>query len=96
MKLEITVTVCGRYFRGGAAMEVPESLVEAFNQLDTTTEPLFSSFGTELHNGESHKRVIKLRREAAKEISDALTRVLMNQMAKNDTMNGYPMEPPHD
>lgn len=91
MKLMLRVDVEGRFWDGGAVIQVPEMLVEAFEPLKTTDDPWMAmATGDKLENHDSVRRVIKLREKAAEILAKELTHILLSEMRKRDTSNGYP------
>jgi len=90
MKLELTVQLKGEYWRGGAMVEIPELLVESFQPMRTTDIPEMTYIAGELIAGsEKSMKVLKLREDAAKILSEHLTRMILDEMSKKDTHNGY-------
>lgn len=92
MILRITVTAEGEYFQGSSFVRVGEPLVKSFEPLKLCDEPFISAItGDTFEESEKHRIVLEERADAAKWISEALTRELIKQMRKNDTYNGYPI-----
>lgn len=88
MELRINVLVNGIYWDGGASVIVPDLLVESFNPVDKCDDAFIAGIvGGETY--ESMERVIKLRKDAAEILSRQLTELLIREMSKNDTHNGY-------
>ena len=89
MKIELLVRVDGRNFNGGACIEVPELLVRSFEPLQTSD----CMFGTAL--GEPHRSSVQietrleLRDQAASKLAGSLAALIVNEMSKLDTHNGY-------
>lgn len=99
--MNITVTIQDRFKRYTAGITVDEFMVnEAFMPLKTTDEPLIAYATGELVEGSAFvQKVVKTREDAAERISEILAEILVNEMKKNDTHNGYRIndrpEPPH-
>jgi len=93
MRLRIIATIDSFHFIGEAVMIVPDSLVEVWEPLKTSDDLCMCLCTGDLPV-DSFKvmKKLKLRKEAAKEISEALTTALIEQMAKHDTHNGYKKE----
>ena len=90
MKLEITVSAIGRYWNGGAGIVIAEPMVKAFDPIKTCDVAWAGVAGGELIADSMEVRArITLRKEAAKEIAEAITAHLIEEMGKNDTHNGY-------
>lgn len=90
MDLEIMVRVKGQHFTGGACVSVPDVLVEAFEPLGTTDDPLMAVVCGEVWKGDQKlERALKIRESAAKELADQIAFQLINEMKKHDTHNGY-------
>ena len=90
MQLRITVVAAGRFFCDVACIEISEPLVEAFKPLKTTDDAFLScALGDPLPDSFCAKKTIKLREEAATEITEALTTQLIKIMKQHDTHNGY-------
>ncbi len=91
MKINISVSAendYGLYSR--FAVIVPEPYAMAFKRLRITDDPFLAIYtGEYMESSNTVQRTIELRKEAAREIADALTKGLLEQMAKNDTRNGY-------
>lgn len=91
MKLRITVDAYNSpHWEGGAWIEVPDALVECFEPLKTCDDRVLAKVtGEVLLSSCAARRVLKLRKEAAKEIAEELSRALLFEMGKLDTSNGY-------
>ena len=87
--MRLHVDVDGQYWSGGAIVPVPELQQRCFEPLKTCDDGLVA-----LVLGESLKKeetaVIKTREDAAEILAKELTHIILNQMKKNDTHNGYP------
>ena len=93
MKIWINVNVEGQYCKGGAMIEVPELMYKAFEPLKTSDDVLFAiALGEVMTASTTANVVMKIRKDAAKYLSEALTRQLLAEMMKHDTHNGYKIE----
>lgn len=90
MKLSLRVDVDGLYFSGGACVDIPEPFVKAFEPLRITDDS-FLAYTTGECSAESLecRTVTKLRETAAKEMAEILTQLILGEMKRNDTLNGY-------
>jgi len=89
MKLILRVDVEGRYWSGGAAVEVPELVCQQFEPMKTCDDRVLAAITGEICKEEA-RVVIKARVDAAKILAGELTEMIMHEMKKNDTHNGYP------
>lgn len=90
MKLKLRVDVDGMYFNGGAIVEVPEPLAQVFEPLHENDSPIFNCLNGGVATGSyEFRRVMSLRENAAEELSQALTKLILDEMKKRDTKNGY-------
>ena len=90
MKLRLRLDVEGMYFNGGAVVEVPELVRQEFEPLNTCDDKMFcAAVGDSLAGSYEVKVKMKAREDAAKILADALARMIVNEMKKNDTHNGY-------
>jgi hypothetical protein len=93
VRLHITVTAVDHFHNVGAAIEVPDIYKEAFRPFKTTESPILSICLNEpMPNSEIARRVLTLRKQAAKELSEHIAEILLKEMAKADTLNGYALE----
>lgn len=90
MKLKLIIYVDGMYFRGGAAVDIPELMRKEFDPLKTCDDAIASlATGDMLGQSREAKIVIKTREDSAKILAERLTRMIVNEMKKNDEHNGY-------
>jgi len=90
MKIQLRVDVDGIHFRGGAIVEVPESMNYFFEGIDESDENELLCFSSKTFIEKIEvKKALRLRSEAAKEMAEALTSLILSEMSKNDTYNGY-------
>lgn len=91
MRLEIIVHANCEYWRGGAAFVVPEPMYKAFEPMNTCDDEYLSrALNQPMPNSATAKVVMKIREDAAKKISDEITKHLILEMSRSDTHNGYP------
>ncbi len=88
--LNLTARATGETFSTAAGFVITEPFVRAFEPIKTSDCDIGMIFGDT--PPEAARIIYKLREDAAKEIAEGLTRVLMDQMKKMDTYNGYPIE----
>ncbi len=86
-KLDIMVRVNGRHWDGYAGKEIPELYQECFEPIRTSDESMLMPFGEISH--QEARRVLKVRRDAAEILAKELTEMILSEMGKNDTYNGY-------
>ena len=93
MKIEIMVRINSEYGTYAAAVDVPDYLLEAFKPMKTYDEPIFSMLDPEaiICERDVHK-VIRLRENAAEDLSNLLTEHIMKAMEAEDRHNGYKKE----
>ncbi len=90
MELQITVHARGEHWNGGACINVAEPLQYAFEPIKTTDEPMLAfATGETMQGSQEVQRKLKLRKDAAKELAEALAEHLLSEMSKRDTHNGY-------
>lgn len=87
MRVTLEVHVRGMHFSGGAAIEVPELLTEAFKPISISDDHLLSFLAGE-PNPQQVSIYLKLRQDAAKILVKELTTLLLEEMAQGDTYNG--------
>jgi len=92
MELEIVVRADCERHSFSAGVSINEPFYRAFEPLRTTDDPVGFLAGEISPKDEKCAIVTKLRKDAAKEISEALTRVLITEMKKHDTHNGHKQE----
>ena len=88
MKIRLRADVDGRYWSGGAVVEVPELVCQQFEPMKSCDEPLVALITGDILN-EKTKVVIKTRKDAAKILAEQLTEMIVAEMKKHDTHNGY-------
>lgn len=90
MKIRLRVDVDGEYFNGGAIAEVPELMTELFRTVDLCEDPLMAILsGGHVVGSAKYEKVIKKREDAARILAKELTRLIISEMNKHDTQNGY-------
>lgn len=96
MKVELTVRVDGQYWRGGAAIEVPELYAKSFERLKTCDDPRIAYVtGEAVAGSEVARAVMKTRDDAAKLLAEQLAEMIVREMQRNDTHNGYKIQNPN-
>ena len=88
MKLSVRVDIDGMYWSGGAIMEVPELVCQQFEPMKTCDDPYIAMATGEISKAQA-KVVIRTREDDAKILAEHLTKMLIAEMRKNDTHNGY-------
>lgn len=92
MKVHLMVKVNGQYSSGGACIEVPDIQLECFEPLRTCDDVLLCMATQEIPaESACARKVIKTRDDAAKKLADELASIIVHEMKKNDTHNGYPV-----
>ncbi|MHC4216416.1 MAG: hypothetical protein ACYSWP_23950 [Planctomycetota bacterium] len=90
--ISIRVDINGQYGHFAAATMIDEPLQLAYQPMKTTDDPMLAyALGELVAESKEVKKVVKLREDAAKEISEQLTRFLIESMESQDTVNGYPV-----
>ena len=90
MKLQLRVDVDGQYWNGGAIRQVPEFYHQAFEPLKTCDDPTMTYVtGDKLAESEEVRKVMKIREDAAKILAKELTAMILAEMKRHDTNNGY-------
>ena len=90
MKLNLRAYVDGMYFNGGAVVEIPELIRREFEPLKTCDEPTACFVTGDLPvESLKVKIIMKTREDSAKILAEELTRMIVNEMKKNDEHNGY-------
>lgn len=91
MKMKLRVDCNGMFFDGGAIVEVPEFIHQCFEPARSCDDAAmcFINGGLPAESQEL-KKVIKVRENAAKDLADHLASMIVAEMSKNDTHNGYP------
>lgn len=91
MKINLTVSINEQFYTGGAGMEVPDILEQAFEPLKVTDDRLLATVLNEKTMDEA-RIVLRFRENAAKELAEAMASLILDEMRKNDTLDGYPLE----
>ena len=90
MRLSLRLDVEGMYFNGGAIVEIPELMRREFEPLKTCDEPMLCiATGDMPAESREVKIIMKTREDSAKILAEELTRMIVNEMKKNDEHNGY-------
>lgn len=90
--MNITVTISGEFYHSSASIEISDVLYRTIaTPVKTGDVPELILAGEEMST-ESAEAVLRIRRNAARNIANAVTRKLMDELGKNDTHNGYKLE----
>jgi hypothetical protein len=90
MKIEVLAHSQRGYSSAAISIEVPEMFEQAFDRVDVCDDRLVSAVCGGISNAEM-KVVTKLRKDAAKDMSEYIAKLLIQHMTKDDTKNGYPI-----
>jgi hypothetical protein len=88
MRLSLRVDIDGMYWRGGACMEIPEMFRQCFEPMRSGDVPIFSQLAGEV-SSEEVRMVMKTREDAADILAKELAKMIVSEMKKKDTHNGY-------
>ena len=88
MRLRVTVNADGQYFNGGAEIVIDEPMSKCFEPMRSGDAGVFSAIAGDLCE-EKARIVMKTRDDAAEYIAKHLAELLVDEMKKNDTHNGY-------
>lgn len=91
MRISLTVMVDERFYTGGGGIVVPDILELAFEPLKITEDRFLAAVLQEV-NEEEARSVLVFRKNAAKDLSEAIAGLILEEMQKSDTLNGYPIE----
>ena len=89
MRISLQVQVEGRYWTGAAGVEVPDLLRETFTPIDVCTDALTAMAVGGVTEVVARKVMI-VRKDAAEILAKQLTELILSEMRKQDTANGYP------
>ena len=90
-ELTLGVAVNGQYDNAAIKLEIADLFHEAFEPLKTCDDLTMAYITKDkLICSQAVQRVIKLREDTAKILAENLTQLLLEQMKKHDTHNGYP------
>ena len=90
MRIELKVLVDGIHWSGGASVEIPEIFRKTFEPLKLCDDPMIAYItGDIVNNSMPAKTIMKTRDDAAQILAKELTRLIVAEMQKNDTQNGY-------
>ena len=93
-EIELIARVRGVYETFGGCIKVPSLMYEAFEPLKTGDDPIMGIVSGEVYReSEEAKRIIKVREDAAKILADELAALIVSEMKKYDTHNGYKVKP---
>lgn len=89
MQIRLWVDITGMHYSGGAATVTCEELVvRCFEPLKTSDDPFIGALAGDVSTAQA-RVVRKTRADAAKILADRLTKIILEEMQKNDTHNGY-------
>ena len=88
MRLRVTVNADGQYFNGGAEIVIDEPMSKCFEPMKSGDAGVFSALAGDLST-EQVEVVMKTREDAAEYIAKHPARLLVGEMKKGDTHNGY-------
>lgn len=89
MDIELTVRVRGQYFSGGASVTVPELVTQCFEPMRMTDIPEMALTGETFYTSPVANRITLTRKEAADVLADVISKMIVSEMKKGDTFNGY-------
>lgn len=90
MKMILDVRMDGMHFSGGASVEIEEAMQYTFEPINTCDDPLLTPINGEFDAGSYEvQKVIKVRDGYANYLAEQLARLIIKEMSKNDTHNGY-------
>ena len=90
MEIRLTVTAKGRFWNGGACIDVDDPMSEVFEPLKTCDDPIMQLINGEiLAESTTARSVLKIRKDAADYLANKISDLLLKEMKKNDTHNGY-------
>jgi hypothetical protein len=93
MRITLRVLVEGMYGEYTAGCDIPELIRESFAPLKTTAEPMLAFItGDVLEESGELNKVMELRKDSAKILSESLAELIIGAMKSQDTHNGYPKE----
>jgi hypothetical protein len=94
MELQLSVVAnCGRDGTFHSSTKLPNAFIEAFEPMRTCDDRRLAMATAELVPGDAaYMRKRKLREDIAQYLSTALTRMLLEQMRRADTHNGWPKD----
>jgi hypothetical protein len=90
MRLSLDVRVNGQYLQEiGARIDVPELYQECFEPIDKCDDRFMAAIAPQGATNEAAKIVMKTREDAADILAKELAYLIVNEMKKHDTTNGY-------
>ena len=89
-EIELQVNVRGMCWSGGASVKLDDLQSRCFEPLKTCSEPIGALLsGDKIKGSYQEVMVIKTREDAAKILAESLADLIVKEMSKNDTHNGY-------
>lgn len=90
MEINIAVRARGQLWSGGVSVDIAEPFVFAWETLKMCDDSLMAPItGEVMPTSIEAKKILKFRKETAKELAEEITRLLVCDMYKHDTLNGY-------
>lgn len=89
-EIELQVNVRGMCRSGGASVKLTDLQTRCFEPLKTCSEPMGALLsGDKIKGSYQEVVVVKTREDAAKILAESLADLIIMEMKKNDTHNGY-------
>lgn len=96
MKLSLRVDVDGHFFHGGACRDIPEMVQQCFEPMKTCDDAMSALISRDKSYDQVEANVImKTRVDAANMLAKELAEMIVHEMKKCDTHNGYKVEEQH-
>jgi hypothetical protein len=86
--MKIIVCIESEYFTGGACINIADVIEKHFKPIKICDDPIYRSIIGEISSSEANV-IMSLRKDAVEVISKELANMIVNEMKKNDTVNGY-------
>jgi hypothetical protein len=88
MKIEVLAHSQRGYASAAVCIEIPEMFEQEFDRVDVCEDRFVAAACGGISN-ESMEIVTRLRKDAAKDLSEHIAKLLIQHMTKDDTVNGY-------
>ena len=93
MKISLRLDVNGMYGDWGAIVEIPELFRQTFAPMKTCDELLVAmATGDMIAESSECRIVMETRKDAAEILAKELARMIVGEMKKGDTHNGYNLD----